>query len=121
MTPEEKQLADQLLGKEQQPAGGVLGAAREAVQELFPGLSAEKFAKDVGHELAQQVAFGAHELAAAIFNGNQVVSPFVMYPGNARDSREDHGVHGPEQSQGEHSFAEELEQQRQQERGGREM
>jgi hypothetical protein len=70
--------------------------------------------------MKQQVAFGAHELAAALFNG----SGFVMYPRGNRDDhgKDGHGVHGPEQGQGEQSFVEKLEQEgRQQERGGREV
>jgi len=41
--------------------------------------------------MRQMGAHGAHELAAALFNGGA----FVMYP---RGSREDTGVHGPEAS-----------------------
>jgi hypothetical protein len=40
-------------------------------------------------ELKQMAGHGAHELAAALFNG----SAFVMYP---RGTADDHGVHGPE-------------------------
>jgi len=43
----------------------------------------------IGAELKQMGAHGAHELAAALFNN----SGFVMYP---RGTRDDHGVHGPE-------------------------
>ena len=109
MTDKEKQLAEQVFAKEQPPSIGALEAVREGFQALLPGLSLEKFAKDVGHEVTQQVAAGAHELAAALFNH----SAFVMYQ---RGTREDHGVHGPE-----HSSEETLPQERQQERGGREM
>lgn len=112
MSEQEKHMAEQLFAKQQPPS--VLEAAREAVQGLFPGLSVDKFVKDMGHELTQQLPAGAHEIAAALFNQ----SAFVMYP---RGSREDHGVHGPEKGQDERGFAEELQQERQQERGGREM
>ncbi len=43
----------------------------------------------IGAEMKHQVSQGAHELAAALFNG----SGFVMYP---RGGRDDHGIHGPE-------------------------
>jgi hypothetical protein len=70
--------------------------------------------------LEHKLASGAHEIAAALFNG----SGFVMYPRGARDdhSKDGHGVHGPEQEQGDQTFVEKLEQEgKQQERGGREM
>lgn len=117
---QERQLADKLFGQAQeQKATGAVEAVKEAVQSIAPGLSWDKIVGDVVHEVKQQVAFGAHELAAALFNG----SGFVMYPRGTRDEqgKEGHGVHGPEQGQGEQSFVEKLEQDRQQERGGREM
>jgi hypothetical protein len=83
---------------------------REAVQSNFPGLDGQKMGQDLGNEIVQQTQAGAHELAAALFNG----SAFVMYP---RGTRDDHGVHGPEKEQPTPP------QQRQpeQERGGREL
>jgi len=54
---------------------------------LAPGL--DNAAAEIGAEFRQMGAHGAHELAAALFNG----SPFVMYP---RGTKDDHGVHGPE-------------------------
>ena len=118
----ENQLVGLLFGQGQEPkAMGPLEAVKEAVQSIAPGLSFEKILGDVGHEAKQQVAFGAHEIAAALFGG----SGFVMYPRGSRDdphSKEGHGVHGPEQGQGEQSLAEKLEQEgKQQERGGRDM
>ena len=77
---------------------------KNTLQKTAPGLSLEKILKDVGHELKANVAHGAHELAAALFNG----SAFVMYP---RGTRED----GKEQDQQVDL------PQRQQERGGRSM
>jgi hypothetical protein len=111
-------LADQLFGQgQEQKVTGGLEAVKEAVQSIAPGLSWDKIVGDVGHEMTQQVASGAHELAAALFNG----SGFVMYP-RSDQGKDGHGVHGPEQGQGEQSFAEKLEQDgRQEERGGREM
>jgi hypothetical protein len=117
---QEKQLAEQLFGPAQdQKSKGTLEAIKEAFQAVAPGLSLDKIVGDVGHEMKQQAAFGAHELAAALFNE----SAFVMYPRGARDDGKDgHGVHGPEQGQGEQSFIEKLQQEgQQQERGGREM
>lgn len=60
----------------------IMGAAVENVQAVAPGLSFDAIMKDVGKELQQQAAHGAHELAAAVFNG----SAFVMYP---RQGKED--------------------------------
>jgi hypothetical protein len=118
---QEKQLAEQLFGQGQEPKPvGALEAVKEAFQSIAPGLSLDKIVGDVSHEMKQQLAFGAHELAAALFNG----SGFVMYPRGARDDqgKEGHGVHGPEQGQVEQSFVEKLhEEGQQQERDGREM
>ncbi len=117
----ENQLVGLLFGQGQEPkAMGPLEAVKEAVQSIAPGLSFEKILGDVGHEAKQQVAFGAHEIAAALFNG----SGFVMYPRGTKDDlgKDGHGVHGPEQGQAEQSHAEKLEQEgKQQERGGRDM
>src|SRR5947208_172841 len=116
---QEKQLAGELFGQDQQPKT-VLEAVKETIQSVAPGLSWDKIVGDVGHEIKQRVGAGAHELAAALFNG----SGFVMYPRGTRDdhSKDGHGVHGPEQGPAEHSFVEKLEQEgQQQERGGREM
>jgi hypothetical protein len=46
---------------------------------------------EIGKEVKQQAAHGAHELAAALFNN----SGFVMYP---RGGKDDHGMHGPAQA-----------------------
>jgi hypothetical protein len=99
---------------------GTLEAIKEAFQSIAPGLSLDKIVGDVGHEVKQQAAFGAHEIAAALFNG----SGFVMYPRGTREdqSKDGHGVHGPEQGQGEQSVMERMQQEgQQQELGGREM
>jgi hypothetical protein len=118
---QEKQLADQLFGQGQEPKQmGALESVKEAFQAVAPGLSWDKIVGDVGHEMKQQVAAGAHELAAALFNG----SGFVMYPRGTREdhAKDGHGVHGPDQGQGEQSFVEKLHQEgQQQERGGREI
>jgi hypothetical protein len=123
VTPQERQLADQLFSnggqpQQQQPSIGAIEAATEGVQIFvkhnFPGLSLDKIVGDIGHELKHQFDMGRHELAAALFNG----SAFVMYP---RGTREDHGVHGPQQGPAEQSQAQPPEPGQQLERGGREM
>jgi hypothetical protein len=111
----EARLAEELFGRQQQPE-----RAQGGLQAIFPGLSWEKFVGDVVHESKEKLEQGTHEMAAALFNG----SAFVMYPRGTRDDhgKDGHGVHGPEQGQGEHSFTEKQQQERQeQDRGGREM
>ena len=49
-------------------------------------------AKEMGGELKQMAAHGAHEVSAALYNG----SAFVMYP---RGTRDDPQVSTPEQEQ----------------------
>jgi len=106
-----KELADQLFSRDQeQKSMGNLEALKEAYQAMTPGLDGQKIVQDLGREFMQQGAAGAHELAAALFNG----SGFVMYP---RGSRDDHGVHGPLQEEPTPQH----EQQQQQERGGHEL
>jgi hypothetical protein len=98
MTQKERDMAQQLFGG--------MGAIKDAVLSIAPGL------KNVGHDLKEELTYqagaGAHELAAALFNG----SAFVMYP---RGGKEDRGVHGPEHDLGHDS------QQQEMERGGRSM
>ncbi len=85
---------------------GPVEAAREGVRAIAPGLSLSGILADVGAELKQQAAAGAHELAAALFNG----SGFVMYPRAGKDGqRVEDPQHGPPDMQ------------KQQEHGGREM
>jgi hypothetical protein len=54
---------------------------------------ANDIVRDVGHEIKEQGRHGAHEAAAALFNG----SAFVMYPRGSHD-----GGQVPEQPQIEH-------------------
>lgn len=68
-----------------------LAAVKETAQALAPGL--KNLVPDLGGELKQQAAHGAHELAAALFNGHG----FVLY---SRGGKDDHGIHGPEQAPG---------------------
>jgi hypothetical protein len=83
---QEQELADRLFGQGQQQKS--MGAL-EALKETFQSVLDSQFVKDVGNEFDHQIGAGAHELAAALFNG----SAFVMYP---RGTKEDPGVHGPE-------------------------
>jgi hypothetical protein len=90
-SPSQQELAEQLFAGRGEPGMSALGAVKEAILAIAPGL------KDAGPEIATELkqmgAQGAHELAAALFSGNA----FVMYPrGGGKD---DHGIHGPEQSQ----------------------
>jgi hypothetical protein len=59
------------------------------IKAIMPGLSLSKILSEVGEELKHQGSMGAHELAAALFNG----SAFVMYPrqGNAVEDPQ-HGL-----------------------------
>lgn len=81
MTPRQRELSEQLYGG-QSRSKGVMGT----IQGLFPGLSLDKFGKDVGHEITQQAKAGAHEMAAALFSGHA----FVMYQ---REGKEDQPSH----------------------------
>ena len=56
---------------------------QELSEKLFGGLSWDKIKSDLGKELTHQVAAGAHELAAALFNGQA----FVMYRAMAKRTR----------------------------------
>lgn len=64
----------------------VMEAIKEGLQQ-----SKDNFWSDLGQELKQQAAHGAHELSAALWTG----SGFVMYP---RAGKEGQGraVEGPE-------------------------
>jgi hypothetical protein len=102
-----------------------LRALKETAQAVAPGLNnLGADLKAEGLDLAKQ---GAHEMAAALFNGNA----FVMYPRGGKDdhgkdgqgqSQGGHGVHGPENSptQGQGGMQQESPTQ-QHERGGRSM
>ena len=76
-----RQMADSLFGGVQ--------AIKETIQAIAPGLDGGKMKGEIGGELQQMGAHGAHELAAALFNGNS----FVMYP---RGVKEDHGMEQPD-------------------------
>jgi len=118
---QEQQLADQMFGQGTEPKPmGALEAVKEAFQAVAPGLSWDQIVGDVGHEMTEKLSQGAHELAAALFQG----SGYVMYPRGTRDDHgmDGHGVHGPEQGQGEQQAAQDVQHEPQeQERGGREM
>jgi len=83
-------LEERLFGQPERSMGAleaIKEGFREGIKAFAPGL--ENAGAEIGKELYQMGAHGAHEFAAALFNG----SAFVMYP---RGTREDHGVHGPE-------------------------
>ena len=56
---------------------------KDAATEMLPGL--KNIVPELGAELKQMGAHGAHELAAALFNGQG----FVMYPRAGKESVED--------------------------------
>jgi hypothetical protein len=85
-----EQLSQQLYGS-QQPSMGAFAAIKEAVLAVAPGL--KNIGKDLKEEATYQLGAGAHELAAALYNG----SAFVMYPRGTRD--DDQHRNGPEQGQ----------------------
>ena len=58
----------------EEPPKGATEAAREGIQAVAPGLSLSKILNDIGSEMKQQAAHGAHELAAVLFNGSGFVS-----------------------------------------------
>jgi len=82
----EQELSEQLFGG-QQRSMGALEAIKEGLKEfrdaMYPGLTWDKISKDLGQELQHQVGAGAHELAAALFNGHA----FVMYQRNGKDDQ----------------------------------
>ena len=83
MTEAEQALSQQLFGGQQQSMGA-MGAVKEALLTIAPGL--KDFVPEVKAELKQMGAHGAHELAAALFNG----SAFVMYPRGTKDDQPSH-------------------------------
>jgi hypothetical protein len=90
-------------------AKDVLGAAKDGVQAVAPGLSFDNIVKDVKAEMGRLGVQGQMELASALFNG----SSFVPYgPGQYTPTPEKTNVeptHSPETPQ------------QQQEQGGRSM
>jgi hypothetical protein len=108
MTPNERELSQQLFGGQQQSMGA-LGAIKEAFLTIAPGL--RDAAQEIRTELKQMGSHGAHELAAALFNGNA----FVMYPRGGKDDQPAH-----EQGQDGHGMQHEAPDQHL-ERGGRSM
>ena len=88
MTQKEQELSEQLFGGLERGMG-VMEAIKQGLKEfrdaMFPGLTWNKISSDLGKEANHQVAAGAHEMAAALFNGNA----FVMYQ---RQGKEDQPV-----------------------------
>jgi hypothetical protein len=72
----------------------------EQLKDSKIGQGFARFFDEVGAELKQQAAHGAHELAAALFAGNA----FVMYP-RQQEQREDpqHGLPPEAQKEQERS------------------
>jgi hypothetical protein len=70
---------------------GAIEAAIEGVKAIAPGLSFSKIVSELGSELKQMGAHGAHELAAALFNG----SSYVMYPRGSHDGGKEQTVETP--------------------------
>jgi hypothetical protein len=106
MSRKTRELFDRL--KDDPKTMGAIEAAvegmREAVKAIAPGLTLKDILQDVGAELKQMGAHGAHELAATLFNG----SPFVMYPRAGHDNVEDpqHGL--PAEQTKEHDLGREM-------------
>ena len=67
-----------------QPSMGPVEASMEGIKAVAPGLSWEKITREIGEELKHQLSQGAHEVAAALFNG----SAFVMYPRQGHDDQQ---------------------------------
>jgi len=67
----------------------------ESIQTIAPGLSLSKILGDIGEELTQQAAAGAHEMASALFRGDA----FVMYPRTNQAEEPDHGLPETQQEQ----------------------
>lgn len=80
-----------------QPSMGPGEAAMEGIKAVAPGLSWENIKNDIGSELKHLGQQGAHELAAAIFNGNA----FVMYPRQGHDDPQ-HGLSNEAHQEVEH-------------------
>jgi hypothetical protein len=101
MSKQTREFFEQLKGGEQPT---LLESIKEGVQAIAPGLSLSKILGDVGAEMKEQAAHGAHEMAAALFRGDA----FVMYPRTNQAEGPDHGL--PQEMQ-----------QQEQSRGGREV
>lgn len=102
MSKESREFFEQI--KSGEPSMSALQAIKEGVQAVAPGLSLSNIFSDIGAELKQQAAHGAHEMAAALFRGDA----FVMYPRTNQADGPDHGL--PQETQ-----------QQEQSRGGREL
>ena len=118
--PQPNHLAEQLFGQAQQQQP--MGIIETLAQGLKEGVTASMDGIGKAYDLAQSspalnhmASMGSHEIAAALFTGNQGGSAFVMYGRGAReDASLDKGIHG-----GAEPPAQDQEQQH--ERGGRTM
>ncbi len=69
-----------MMTENSNPLMNGLRAIRSAVDATMPGL--KNFGQDIASELQNQLGHGAHEIGAALFNGNA----FVMYGhGSSKD------------------------------------
>jgi hypothetical protein len=112
MSKETQRLSEILKpGTQHEQSMGAIEAVKEGIQAIAPGLTLSNILGDIGAELKQMGTHGAHEMAAALFNG----SAFVMYPRVGQEQVEDpqHGlpIEGMKQP----------EPQQEQSRGGMEM
>lgn len=104
----QENLAEQLFGSKGSQS---MGAGEAVMEGLKAGVGSfmegMKAAGDALYSEGVQhfVAHGAHELASALFNGNQGGSAFVMYPRGGHDDQDIHGQdHGQEQERGGRSM-----------------
>src|SRR5271165_1648623 len=86
MSRQSREFIEQI--KDVEKSMGPIEAMKERVQAIAPGLSLSKILGDIGAELKDQAAHGAHELAAALFRGDA----FVMYPRTNQADGPDHGL-----------------------------
>jgi hypothetical protein len=71
-------------------------AKQDSQEGLLKGLSLSKILNDIGKEMKNQAAHGAHEMASVLFRGDA----FVMYPRPEgepqREDQQDHERGGRE-------------------------
>jgi hypothetical protein len=119
MSPREQALSQELFGGQQQSMGAIQALAtglKEAVQGFADGMGQVYDLAQSSPSLNHMASMGTHEIAAALFGPNH--SGFVMYP---RGNRDDHGVHGPEQSPDQARDMQQDAPELHRERGGRSM
>ena len=115
MSKRAQEFFEQVKSGEQVGMSDVMKGVGEFAKETFPGLSLSKILSDVGSELKQQAAHGAHEMASLLFRGDA----FVMYPRTANEGQSMEGQGLQPEGQHEQSHVQRPEQE--QGRGGREL